>query len=245
MEQHTFNIHHFIQIARVPTDGAHGNPASPFNLRFKAKPLSEDLSAAISGTCIYLATLDGVVAYLGKYQPTQGRIINDRLGRHLQTITGRGADIGFGGQGNPQKRLKLLLGAICDERLRAALQDEYETSKRRFRDTGYNTTPDRLRFASENWESFGADDEAILNRLSFTLVHMQPDTDQRVSQQQISLVEKRLLDQFRPACNAQYRHEHDAHSRQVFTVDRVTELIRAQMLAVTGSDARDCITLGV
>lgn len=239
-----YDIRDFIQVVRLPAESSQGAHASPFNLRFKAKRLSKDLQSVIAGPCIYLGVSNGLVVYLGKYQPAHGKIINDRLGRHLQTLTARGADIGFGGNGNPNRRLQYLLDAVSNERLRDALLSECEASTRRFRDTGYNTSPNRLRFASENWDRFGTDDESILDRLSFTLVRMNPNSDQRTCEQQISTVEKCLLGEFRPFCNAQYRTDRDAQLRSSLTVERVIKAVSDHMLAVTGHDARDCITLG-
>lgn len=238
-----YDIRSFIQIIRISFEESGQARSSPFNLRFKAKRLPEELKSAITGTCIYLCGMDDKVIYLGKYQPCNGNIINDRIGRHLQTITGRGADIGFGGQNNPEARLQRLLAGVTNEHLRTVVQQEYAASRRRFRDTGYNTTPNRLRFASECWANFGASDEAILDQLSFTLIRMKPAANQATANQLISDVETRLLNQFRPVCNAEYRHGHDDARRQFNTLEHVIQATRGAMFEVTQGDALACITL--
>lgn len=239
-----YDIHQFIQTVRVPAREGTPDQASPFNLRFRARDLSPALRSSITGTCIYVGAMDDRVFYLGKYQPMNGNIINDRFARHLQTVTGRGADIGFGGRNNPGQRLQRLLAGVSDEHLRSALVSAYETDRWRFKDTGCNTSPNRLRFASACWAIFGTNDQAILNRLSFTLIRMAPAAGQAEARRRISLVEQRLLGEFQPLCNANHRPAVDGAPTPTCTVERVLQVTRAVMFDVTREDAHACTTLG-
>ena len=243
MIEQTFDIHSFIRAEQRTPRGTPWPVLNPFNLRFPGLRLTSEYAKAISGTGIYLISFGTEVVYLGKYQPTSGKIIGDRWGRHLQTITGRGLNIGLGGT-NAQQRLNELLDAVANPELRQVLMTVLEFDPARFRDTGYNTTANRLRFASENWNHFGAaPPEAILNNLSFWLLRTRPASDSLQAKREISAVEKLVLELYFPCCNKEYRESAHQGLRRKNSVANIIKAVRNAMMAVTQADATDCIRL--
>jgi len=220
-----YDIHDFIQVERIePEDSAWSVP-SPFDLRFKSTPLSAGQRAALSGTGIYMISLGRQVAYLGKYQPANGDIIADRWSRHLQTITARGYDIGLGGR-SAEARLSVLLAGVGNPDLRQVLLEVFRHDRGRFRDTGYNTSPNRLRFASDNWDFFGsAAPRQLLDEISFTLLPLQtanPDSEARAA---VTAIERLVLQQTRPCCNRGYRHRMEEPTRSGPGLDELVDSV--------------------
>lgn len=229
---------------RVPPDAGWPSP-SPFNLRFSQKRPSPELSAEISGSGIYLISYRTEVVYIGMYRPAKGKIVNDRWKRHLQTITGRGVSIGFGGETNPDGRRDLFLAAIDAAGLRTAIQHACAFSQAaRFKDTGFNTTPNRLRFASERWHTFGTAEPAqILQGFSFWLLRIRVPATPQAARQEVKDIEEAVLLTLRPMCNDEYNHVRDFDSRSNNTVEALTLEVRRAAQVRTGQDITHRIQL--
>lgn len=246
MIKKTYLISDFLDVS-VQGGGDQAWPTpSPFNLRFKKKrSQTVDQAAAISGAGIYLISVTTEVAYLGSYRPIDGDILSDRLERHLETLTGRGCRIGFGGQKDPAKRLAAFLASVTEPGLRQALINAHEySSKQRFRDTGVCTTPNRLRFASENWHLFGAEEPArVLEPFTFRLLRIRRAASQEQASREVRDIERLLLSTHRPLCNHEYKHAKHADMRSSNQVQAIVDRIRQVALQVTGSDIAACTVL--
>jgi len=239
MIEQTFSLIDFIEVtSHIPKDTGWPTP-SPFNLRFKRKAtLTPSQTAAITGTGIYLISSPNEVAYLGSYRPMNGDILADRFERHLETITGRGYRIGLGGKANPNKRKDDLLSAIAAPDLRQAILSAFDHSRdARFKDTGVNTTPNRLRFASENWQLFGAEHSSrILAPLTIQLLRIRPAASQEQASREVRTIEKMVLETNKPLCNKEYLHSLHEGLRASNTAEIVIERVRQTAHQVTGSD---------
>jgi hypothetical protein len=244
MQELTLPLCDFIQVSALsPRDVGWPTP-SPFTLRFTSQRLTGARSAAISGSGIYLISMGSEVAYVGSYRPEAGDIVADRWARHLQTITGRGYNIGLGGR-DPTARCRTLLAAVDEEPLRQAIQNAYSYSRgERFRDTGYNTTANRLRFASENWEVFGtAQGIEILRPLTFRLFRIRKHQVPRLAAEDVKAIEKAVLRAFKPICNKEYDHVKHAALRPGSSVEAVTGAIRLATRERTDKDVTDLVQL--
>ena len=241
-----FDLRDFIQVDSVATRELGWPRPSPFNLKFSSRKLTDMQLEAISGSGLYMISKGDEVVYVGLYKPQRGNIIADRWGRHLQTITGRGYNIGLGGK-NPTARRDALLAAVAAPRLREAIEHAYLYSQAsRYKDTGYNTTPNRLRFASENWDNFGQDDsEQVLRPLTFWLLRTRVADSQETAARDVKAIETRVLQDFKPACNKEYKHDLHEGRRKDNTVEALTEAIRQAAHAVTNADVRDRIQLSL
>jgi len=235
-----FPLNDFIEVKYNNSKDNDWPTPSPFNLRFSKRRLKDDESNAISGCGIYLISSNDTkeVVYLGMYRKINGNIIQDRWGRHLQTITGRGFNIGLGGQSNPNRRQTVLLNSIQAPELRKAIENAYSYSLNdRFRDTGYSTTPNRLRFASENWDSFGtANDREILDSLTFWFLRIRLPNNSDDAAKEVKTVEKSILKQFKPVCNREYKHSYHNEKRKYNSINSVTEAVRKAVKMVTRQD---------
>jgi hypothetical protein len=232
-----FPLCDFIQVkALQPRDTGWPEP-SPFNFRFTSRRLTEVQAGAISGSGLYMISTGPEVVYVGLYKPASGNIIADRWGRHLQTITGRGYNIGLGGR-DPTMRRTELLNAVNAEGLRRAIEYAYTYSQKdRYRDTGYNTTPNRLRYASENWGSFGtAQGSEILQSLTFGLLRIRSAQAPGQAAEDVKAIEKAILKSFKPVCNDEYNHVAHAALRPKNTVSAITTAIRQAVTETTGQD---------
>lgn len=247
MNERSLLLTDFIHTAiSEPTRDSTWPTPSPFNLRFKKqKGISKDKLSAISGTGVYLIAAKNEVIYLGIFRPDDGDIIADRWGRHLQTITGRGCDIGFGGKSDPSARCQKLLAAVSAAGLRQAIEDAYMHSQAsRFKDTGFNTTPNRLRFASENWETVGGESvDGVLCLFTFWFLKVQPATSQAQASQHVEDIERRVLADLKPMCNKEYEHPTHAGCRAKNAVAAVVKRVREAAKSVTGSDIIECVRL--
>lgn len=233
----TFDLRSYIRVEQIKSHDTSWPMSSPFNLLFKSERLNREQKIAISGTGIYLISKGLEVVYLGKYQPSDGKIIRDRWCRHLQTITARGYNIGFGGR-IPERRLAKLMEAVEHPNLRQVLQATYTHDRQRFRDSGHNTTSNRLRFASENWDLFGAaTPECVLDDITFSLVLMPTAKPKAGVKIDVSMVEKQVLLQYKPCCNVQYLHAEHRHARLDNTLPSILDAVRKSMRAVTGFDS--------
>lgn len=237
MIEQNFALHDFIQVSSLPPKDVGWPVPSPFNLKFKSQELTDEQSTAISGSGLYMISKGDEVIYVGLYRPQKGNIIADRWGRHLQTITGRGYNIGLGGR-NPEARRDELLDSVSADGLRQAIEYSYLHSREeRYKDTGYNTTPNRLRFASENWDIFGQDESArILRSMNFWLFRIRVAATQEAAAKDVKAIEKSVLGSYKPVCNKQYIHSAHAALRRHNTVNALTEAIRSAALTTTGQD---------
>lgn len=228
----------------VSPDTGWPNP-SPFNLRFSQKKPSPELSAALSGSGVYLISYGTEVVYIGMYRPAKGKIVDDRWKRHLQTITGRGISIGFGGKTNPNRRRDLFLATVDATSLREAIQHACAFSQAaRFKDTGFNTTPNRMRFASEKWATFGSAGSAdVLQGFSFWLLRIRVPATQHDAQQEVKDIEKTVLLSLRPMCNDEYNHLQDCVHRPNNTVEMLSDAVRQAAHRRTGQDITHRIQL--
>ena len=239
-----FPLSDFVQVTALEPRDSDWPVASPFNLRFTSRQLSAAQAAAISGSGLYMISNGLEVVYVGIYRPALGNIIADRWGRHLQTITGRGYNIGLGGR-NPDARKKELLNAVDADDLRSAIEFAHTYSQKdRFRDTGYNTTPNRLRFASENWNLFGtADGSDILQSLTFWLLRIRGTNVPGQAASEVQAIEKRILRSFKPVCNKEFKNDIHAELRIRNTIPAITDAIRDAANEITGQDISHRIQL--
>lgn len=211
---------------------------SIFNLNFRSGSGAAQIAEALHGRGIYLISYGQEVVYLGKYRSDEGNIVADRWGRHLQTITGRGHQIGLGGASNPQARLHKFLQAVASEGLRQALFNALEHSRlERFSDTGCNTTSNRLRFASDCWANFGtAGPETIMQGFEFRLLQIRSPQDAALARNLVGDMENDVLKQWHPVCNDEYDHQIDAHRRADNTPLALIKAVREAALVHTGRD---------
>jgi hypothetical protein len=243
MVELNFDICDFIQVNQIVSDKDNWPILSPFDLRFKSHKLNAEQKTAISGAGVYLISRGEEVVYLGKYQPQDGNIIADRWGRHLQTITARGFNIGFG-NGDPNKRRISLLDAVDHPNLCDVLNAAFNDQAKRFRDTGVSTTPNRLRFASENWDFFScATPEKMQNAVTFRFIRIRSAQSQAEAKREVSDIEKRVLLQFKPCCNNEYKHSIHDGTRVNNTVPSILNAIRKAAKEITGQDAMHCVAL--
>jgi len=221
--------------------------ASRFNLRFARSRGLVSAMDPLKGCGVYMISSNstGEVIYVGMYRPSDGKIVQDRWGRHLQTITARGVNIGLGGAKNPERRLRSLLDAVDADGLREAFHNSYSFSPtERFRDTGYCTTANRLRYASENWEQFGAATPAtVLSHFSFWLFRIQMHRTAGEAARSVKGVEPRLLDAHKPICSKEIRHARDSGARAGNTVGALISSIESTVVAVTGEAPTDLVKL--
>jgi len=194
---------------KTPTKDLAWPTPSVFNLNFRSSNGATHIAEALRGRGLYLISYGQEIIYLGKYRPDEGKIVADRWGRHLQTITGRGHQIGLGGSRDAEARLEKFLRAVAAEGLRQALRNALEYSRlERFRDTGCNTTPNRLRFASQQWVHFGAaEPETILRGFEFRLLKIHSPHDEAHARQVVGAMEVDVLRQWHPVCNEEYIHQ--------------------------------------
>ena len=230
---------------KTPTKDTAWPTPSIFNMNFRGTHRVAQIAEALRGRGLYLISYGQEVVYLGKYRPEGGKIVADRWGRHLQTITGRGHQIGLGGAGNVQARLNKFLQAVAAEGLRQALCNALEHSRlERFRDTGCNTTPNRLRFASENWANFGtAGPETILRGFEFRLLQIRSPNDVALARQVVGDMEDDVLSRWHPVCNDEYVHQFDAQRRANNTPQALIEDVRRVALVQTGHDIDSLVHL--
>jgi hypothetical protein len=191
----------------IPTGGRF-----PFDLDIKSRSLPPDLSPALTGPSIYLLVFGSRVVYAGKYRPIAGPVVRDRWFRHLQTVTLRGSAVGLGGLSNPERRLARLLEGVQEPSLRALLTETLEVDRGRFRDTGVNTSVNRVAFAAKHWAVFGAAHNAsIFEGFSLHLFRLAGFNEQARADEAVSAVEKDLLSRVFPRCNDEFvssKHEH-------------------------------------
>ncbi|MCK6372797.1 MAG: hypothetical protein L6Q69_01690 [Zoogloea sp.] len=200
----------------------------PFDLDIKSRPLPPDLSSALTGPSIYLLVFGSRVVYAGKYRPIAGSVVEDRWFRHLQTVTLRGSAVGLGGLSNPERRLARLLEGVQEPSLRTLLTERLEVDRGRFRDTGVNTTVNRVAFAAKHWAVFGsAQSASIFDGFSFHLFRLAGFNEQARADEAVSAVEKALLDRVFPRCNRQFVPSQHEHLQDEYTPAYVmAELIR-------------------
>lgn len=252
MTEPTNDLRNYIEVKRIAPDDSAWSMPSPFDLRFKGKSLSVNQKAEITGTGVYLISKGARVVYIGSYLPNSGKIIADRWGRHLQTITARGYNIGLGGT-NPESRLADLKAAVDHPNLRQVLQAAYDhdgtlEAPQWFRDSGFTTTANRLRFASENWEMFGkATQDSVLNDIAFNLVLLpaaKPQAEIKVEgASDVKKVENQVLRQYQPCCNKEYIHAEHQHTQSNITVPNVLAAVRKAIKDVTRFDSISSVSL--
>ncbi len=223
---------------KTPTRDSAWPTPSIFNLNFRNGSGAEQIAEALRGRGLYLISYGQEVVYVGKYRPDEGKIVDHRWGRHLQTITGRGHQIGLGGQKNPQARLDKFLQAVAAEDLRQALRNSLEHCRlERFKDTGCNTTLNRLRFASENWAHFGtAGPETIMRGFEFRLLQIRSPQNEALARQVVGDIEDDVLRQWHPICNDEYVHQTDAPRRAGNTPQALIRAARSSALVHTSHD---------
>lgn len=251
MECQTFSIADFIDVRRIERNDRPPQCVCSFDLTFARRPLTDEQRAAITGTCIYLISMDNEVIYLGSYRPMNGDIITDRWARHLQTITWRGASIGLGPASTEPsieaigRRRENLLAVIDHQGLQAVVKCAYAHDRdARFRSTGNDTSVNRTRFATKHWDSFSAATaDTLLASFAFDLFRMHLPADQPTADAWIRNVERRLLDNIKPVCNSQYRvqmHAQAGRNNDLHAI--VPEVIRV-MREVTQHDPTHRIML--
>ncbi len=181
------------------------NKHYPLNLKFGNKASVEN-KKQIAGPGIYLFSFKGEVIYLGKYQKIGGKILNDRWTRHFETITLRGQRVGFGGINNPEKRMKKIGNALISGRLLEEIKIIREkNSNGKFKDTGCNTSINRLIFANKNWDFFSKlNDESILSDFSITFLRISESFTMEKAKILTTAIEKAALSAIHPQCNKEF-----------------------------------------
>lgn len=254
MQELKFHIRDIIAVNQVKPTGAEWRIRCPFDLTFGRQQLDAEQTAAISGTGIYLIERrpKSEVVYLGLFRPMSGNIIALRWSRHLQTITWRGANIGLGPSSNYRTpraielRKETLKEAVSHPGLRGVIQAAYDDDWTvRYRSTGNDTSPNRARFASENWDEFStATPYTVLDNFRFYLLRMSPAPSQETASAQIQRIEKLLLKKYKPVCNRDYKHPLHEQQRAQNTTSTLISAVRATMKEVTGQDVTHCVILG-
>jgi len=254
MQELKFHIRDIIAVNQVKPTGAAWGTGCPFDLTFGRQQLDAEQTAAISGTGIYLIERrpKSEVVYLGLFRPMSGDIIALRWGRHLQTITWRGANIGLGPSRKDstpeaiERRKETLLAAVSHPGLEDVIQAAYDRDRTvRYKSTGRDTSPNRARFASENWDEFSnATPRTVLDGFSFYLLRMSPAPSQEAASAQIERIEKLLLKKYKPVCNRDYKHPLHEQQRAQNTTSELISAVRATMKEVTGQDVTHCVILG-
>lgn len=241
-----YSLKDIIQVNKVAAKDKGWPEPSPFNLKFKKKKFSEDIKNSITGPGIYLISdQNQEVIYIGLYRKLTGDIISDRWARHLQTITGRGVNIGLGGKNNPEKRASAFISAIQSPELKRAIKYSYTFSRDiRFKDTGVCTSPNRLRYASENWEHFRSHDgEAILGNLKIWLLKIRTPESQVAAKQAVESIEKAVRSEYFAVCNSDYNHERHAQFRFRNTVRAVISSVDKNCQAITNYPVQTYVEL--
>lgn len=167
----------------------------PFNLKFKSTIKDE----RANGPGVYLISFKGKPIYFGKYQPyKRGNIFTDRWLKHMQTITLRGEQVGFGTNSTFEK----VLPTVCDD-LKIILRNLSRGELLgRFKDTGTCTSRQRQLFASQNWSQLSkatADD--ILDDFDFRYYKVGNIQDAEQAKKETSYIERTIINQFRLAIN--------------------------------------------
>ena len=181
------------------------NKHYPLNLKFGNKASVEN-KKQIAGPGIYLFSFKGEVIYLGKYQKIGGKILNHRWTRHFETITLRGKRVGLLGASNPEKRMKKIDKALESGQLLKEIKNIQKiNSSGRFRDTGYNTSINRLIFANKNWGYFSKlNDESILSDFSITFLRISESLTMEKAKVLTTAIEKAALSAIHPQCNKEF-----------------------------------------
>jgi hypothetical protein len=253
MQQLTFNIRDFIAVSHAQPMDAPWPTRCPFELSFSRRPLTRCQTAAITGTGIYMITKlpQREIIYLGLFRPLAGDIIADRWARHLQTITWRGARIGLGPAPKGRTDLKVarrrdnLLSVASHPELQSVIRAAYDHDREaRYTSTGNDTSVNRTRFANEHWAEFSAaTQESLLDNFEIDLIRMHLPPDQATADHQIEEIERRLLSEYKPVCNYQYRAKAHHGQRHRNAEALLIQSVRQVMTAVTSYDATHRITL--
>ncbi len=172
----------------------------PFNLKFK---IIVDRSEEFQGPGIYWVTYEGNLIYIGSYSSEKPNIVHDRWVKHIQTFTNRGCRLGFG-------------ALTKKERIPPKLKVFYDRDGYRYCDTGTVTSPERLAFANENFDSFKAhNDTRLIKNFDFHYVRIDTPVVTKT-------VEACLIAEFNPICNST-RSKGNKCDNVVF--DKLKELI--------------------
>lgn len=173
----------------------------PFNLNFRKLNLNK--SKKITGPCIYFISANGIVLYIGKYQPKNGNVIGDRWIKHLTTISIRGSGIGFGSEFKYKKLSKVVENKDLKRILTKAI-----TNNRReifFRDSGKTTSINRIRYASHNWKDINKlTKDDFLNFFTIHAYIYESDFKQDQINKTISNIERSILEKMQPPCNKEF-----------------------------------------
>jgi hypothetical protein len=116
MDQIFLNLTDVISVRRA------SNSLEPLNLVFYKPNLDNASQRVLRGPGLYVISFKSEVIYVGKYRPNGPNILDDRWIRHLETITLRGARVGFSGQRNPRQKLESLLQQVSNPFLKGSLQ---------------------------------------------------------------------------------------------------------------------------
>lgn len=237
----------------VEQDRAHWGCQSPFNLKFSSQKMTAEQRASLRGSGIYFITKlpEEEVVYLGLFRPVADDIVSLRWGRHLQTITWRGAKIGLG----PDKKRRNaetirqrrddLLAVATHQGLRDVIQAAYENDDAKlYNSTGYDTTANRLRFANEHWDVFREDTSgSILDHLEIRLMCTRPAVDGQTAADEVEAIETAVLKLYKPICNKHYKHQLHSATRSRNTVPAIIGAVNEAMSEWTGSIATRLVSL--
>jgi hypothetical protein len=168
----------------------------PFNINFSRKHMEN-----IKGPGIYIITLDDEIAYIGSYK-TDNDIIADRWIRHINTITCRGINIGFG-----NKTIEWFRNTYSPIFTRNNITiNETEIVNERLRDTGYVTTKNIVKYCMSNWNILKNMDNNL--NLSFHL--FKPDANNtKEFVKDIAGIKKHLIQYINPPCNSQFKSKQE------------------------------------
>ena len=169
----------------------------PFNMEFKALEKQNFIGFNCTGPGIYLIEYNNKIIYVGKFRPVdKSDILDIRWRKHLMTVTLRGKGVGF-----RKKPLKKIIEEILNEKLKNILLMK---QKGELKDTGYMTSENRMRFASNNWSEFSSlTEENILNKFQVHYFRLCGFDKRRI--EELGELEKDLINRINPKCNSQYK----------------------------------------
>ncbi len=173
--------------------------SGPFTLKFRAsKKLTRHARLKLLGPGVYLIEYEDEIIYIGKFQKEKN-IVGVRWLHHLRTITMRGREVGF--SKNTYDEVKK------DINFFSALE-KTETKKRHMKATGTMTSVNRVRFASQHWNTFKiAQDSEVLKAFSFHFLRLGKLPLNGCPRGAVSYIESSALTAVQPKCNREYKAE--------------------------------------
>ena len=211
--RHDFATDDFCRLKSAIAFSAHSPFADcRFNVHLGPQP---GVKEKLVGPGIYAVCYDQQLIYIGKYlgqkkNPFAGNIARLRWVQHLGSMTMRDRRVSLS-----RRSLSVLLdpdfshrqNALIDSLAQAFENDRASGSTKPFlqRDRGCLSTVNRVLFALEHWALFSQAGGPALGGFSFHYYRVERPSSELPTESlrtQISILEDRLVEAFRPACNA-------------------------------------------